>query len=348
MSMRDFRQIRNTILILTVCVFLFQAANAQTSGQGNSPTTSVTQQSAATEADQLNAQVVKLYNAGKFDEALPLAVRVLAIREKELGADSKPVAVALTNLGAIYYSQAKFGKSEEAYQRALTIYEKLREGDSANSARILDSLALLNYKRDNPSKTEELYLRALAIREKLFGNESAEFAGDLYNLALFYNAISNYEKAEQYFQRLMEIKEKLPESARRIYADLKSRYSCVLRKDGKPYEAKRVEGEDSAGAPDEEAKAKQVNGGIIKGKAISLPRPEYPSAARNAHVSGTVAVQVTIDETGKVIFACALSGHPLLQPAAESAAMRARFTPTWLEGAPVKVTGVVTYNFVGQ
>jgi tetratricopeptide (TPR) repeat protein len=347
--MRDFRQIRITTLILILCACLSQLASAQTSGQLNSPTsTSTTGQSALAEADKLNAQVVKLYGAGKFDEALPLAERVLAIREKELGIDSKPVAVALTNLGAIYFSQAKYGKSEEAYQRALTIYEKLQEGDSDNSARILDSLALLYYKRENPAKTEELYLRALAIREKLFGNESAEFAGELYSLALFYSATENYKKAEQYFQRLTEINEKLPESARRAYAALKFRYACVLRKEGKPDEAKRVEIGDSEDARAGEDKVKPVRGGVINGRAISLPKPAYPSTARGAHVSGTVAVQVMIDETGKVIFACAISGHPLLQPASEYAAMSARFTPTSLEGKPVKVTGVIVYNFVAQ
>lgn len=349
MSMRSFHQMRIIILVLTICASLFQAARAQTSDQRNSSTpASATQQSEITEADRLNAQVVKLYGAGKFDEARPIAERVLEIREKELGAESKAVADALTNLGAIYFSEAKYEKAEEAYQRTLTIYEKLQEGDSANSARILDSLALIYYKRENPSKTEELYLRALAIREKLFGNESAEFASDLYNLALFYNAIRNYVKAEQYFQRLMEIKEKLPENARRAYADLKFRYACALNKDGKPDEAKRVAMGDSEGASAGEDKARIVHGGIINGRAISLPKPEYPSTARNAHVSGTVAVQITIDETGKVVFACAVSGHPLLQPAAEHAAMSARFTPTLLEGAPVKVTGIVTYNFVAQ
>jgi protein TonB len=58
-----------------------------------------------------------------------------------------------------------------------------------------------------------------------------------------------------------------------------------------------------------------------------------------------VSVQVTIDEEGNVISATALSGHPLLQAAAVAAARAARFAPTLLDGQPVKVTGVITYNF---
>ncbi|HZE63559.1 MAG TPA: TonB family protein [Pyrinomonadaceae bacterium] len=91
-----------------------------------------------------------------------------------------------------------------------------------------------------------------------------------------------------------------------------------------------------------------ISGGVLNGKAISLPKPAYPAIARTAHASGTVVVQVTIDENGNVISAHAVSGHPLLQGVAVAAARGARFSPTKLSGQPVKVTGVITYNFVAQ
>ena len=91
-----------------------------------------------------------------------------------------------------------------------------------------------------------------------------------------------------------------------------------------------------------------ISGGVLNGKAISLPKPAYPAIARQAHASGTVVVQVVIDENGSVISARAVSGHPLLQAVAVGAARGARFSPTKLSGQPVKVTGVITYNFVAQ
>jgi protein TonB len=91
-----------------------------------------------------------------------------------------------------------------------------------------------------------------------------------------------------------------------------------------------------------------ISGGVLNGKAISLPKPAYPAIARTAHASGTVVVQVTIDENGNVVSAHAVSGHPLLQGVAVAAARSARFSPTKLSGQPVKVTGVITYNFVAQ
>lgn len=91
-----------------------------------------------------------------------------------------------------------------------------------------------------------------------------------------------------------------------------------------------------------------ISGGVLNGKAISLPKPPYPAIARAAHAAGTVVVQVLIDENGNVVSAHAVNGHPLLQAVAVAAARQARFSPTKLSGQPVKVTGVIQYNFVAQ
>ena len=87
---------------------------------------------------------------------------------------------------------------------------------------------------------------------------------------------------------------------------------------------------------------------MLNGKAVHLVTPPYPAIARSAHASGSVTVQVLIDENGGVISAKAVSGHPLLQAAAVAAARSSRFTPTKLSGQPVKVNGVIIYNFVAQ
>jgi len=93
---------------------------------------------------------------------------------------------------------------------------------------------------------------------------------------------------------------------------------------------------------------KTISGGVLNGKAVSLPKPPYPAAAKAVNASGTVVVQVTVDEDGKVVSATAVSGHPLLRAAAVSAARSAKFSPTLLSGKPVKVSGVITYNFVAE
>ena len=88
--------------------------------------------------------------------------------------------------------------------------------------------------------------------------------------------------------------------------------------------------------------------GVLNGRALSLPKPEYPPIAKAARAQGTVSVKIIVDETGKVIAAQAESGHPLLLAAAVKAARQARFEIIRLEGKPVKVVGVINYHFKSE
>lgn len=90
---------------------------------------------------------------------------------------------------------------------------------------------------------------------------------------------------------------------------------------------------------------KPVSGGVLNGVAVSLPTPTYPDSARRMRISGTVSVEVVIDENGKVIAAQASNGPAALRDTAIQAALRARFSPTKLSGQPVKVSGIINYKF---
>jgi protein TonB len=85
---------------------------------------------------------------------------------------------------------------------------------------------------------------------------------------------------------------------------------------------------------------------ILNSKAVSKPVPLYPQIAKLAGVQGTVTVEILLDEQGRVISATAKDGPLMLREAARQAALLARFTPTQLNGEPVKVSGVISYNFM--
>jgi TonB family protein len=103
---------------------------------------------------------------------------------------------------------------------------------------------------------------------------------------------------------------------------------------------------DTPPPPDPPKPPKVVSKGVINGQATYLPKPVYSEIAKRIRIQGTVSVQVLVDLDGRVVSAKALNGSPFLIPEAQKAALQARFSPTLLSDQPVKVSGVITYNFV--
>jgi CHAT domain-containing protein/Tfp pilus assembly protein PilF len=169
----------------------------------------------ATEGDRalygalkLNTEFLRLYNAGKYDEARPLGERVLEIREKMLGASHSEVARSVNNLGRLYDLMGDYARSEPLYQRALTIREKVLGPEHPDVAASLNNLALLYSISGDYAKAEQFYQRALTIWEESLGAEHPEVAGTLINIAILYYDRGDYRKAEPLFQRAQAICEK--------------------------------------------------------------------------------------------------------------------------------------------
>jgi len=88
-----------------------------------------------------------------------------------------------------------------------------------------------------------------------------------------------------------------------------------------------------------------VSEGVLRGIALNRFTPPYPEIAKKAGIQGQVQVQVLISEDGRVIDATIINGNPLLRNTARDAARRWVFTPTKLSGVPVKVQGILTFDF---
>ncbi len=89
-----------------------------------------------------------------------------------------------------------------------------------------------------------------------------------------------------------------------------------------------------------------ISGGVLNAGRLNQVKPDYPARAKAAGAAGQVVVRIVIDETGKVVWVRAVSGHPLLREPAEEAAWQTKFHVTKLSGRPVTVSGVLRYDFV--
>ena len=90
---------------------------------------------------------------------------------------------------------------------------------------------------------------------------------------------------------------------------------------------------------------------VRPGGDIRIPRkihhvaPVYPAIAQQARVDGTVIIEATIGNDGRVKDARILRSKLLLDQAAIDAVIQWRFTPTLLNGVPVPVLMTVTVTF---
>ncbi|HEY0378556.1 MAG TPA: TonB family protein [Pyrinomonadaceae bacterium] len=116
----------------------------------------------------------------------------------------------------------------------------------------------------------------------------------------------------------------------------------------------RITDADDGGEIDDATKQKptttpltksEIRGASLNSRALELPKPVYPEAAKRAGIHGTVKVSVTVDEHGNVSEAEATEGPKELREAAVEAARRARFDPPRVHGAAIKIDGVLTYEF---
>ncbi len=80
--------------------------------------------------------------------------------------------------------------------------------------------------------------------------------------------------------------------------------------------------------------------------AISLPKPNFPTFAREHKISGTVDVEIIFDEQGFVIYARAINGKKIFHKSAEKAACASKFAPIRYCDKPVKQLRIIRYNFI--
>ncbi|HXG68593.1 MAG TPA: tetratricopeptide repeat protein [Blastocatellia bacterium] len=106
-----------------------------------------------------------------------------------------------------------------------------------------------------------------------------------------------------------------------------------------------AQAQDNKESPISPPKVIRKSTGVLQNEAIKRVEPAYPPLALAAKISGSVTVEITVDEEGNVISARAVSGHPLLKDSAIEASRKWKFKPMKLSGTPVKVIGNIVFNF---
>ena len=217
------------------------------------------------DANNLDKKAEELHEHGKYNEALPLYERVLAMREKNLGPQHKLTAIALTNLASNYSAMADFGRARELFERALAIFEKILGPQHPDTALCLTQVASSCTHTDDSAKAMELFERALAIREKALGTQHRQTISSLMDLALLNVDMGFHLKGRELFERILTIKEKALGPQHPDVANALDMLAAACRAMG------------------DNASAVELNERVlaIKEKALGLQHPETANALAN-------------------------------------------------------------------
>lgn len=305
---------------------------------------------------KINQQVIAKYQDGKYKDALRTAEQALAMSIEIFGAEHNETATSYSNLGEIYRAKKDYDEAIESFEKALTIYQKNPSANEKKIAGVLKSLGTVLAFDGKKEKAVETLLKSLANAEKVYGNESKEILPYLTIVSEMYVIAKEYDKANDFFiRRYLTSLKVFGEDSDELQIITDQRYCLLLQVDDTKasderekvfYDAiSKAKGDKKSPITDNAGIA--IDGGVVNGKAVSLPKPEYPPSARASRAGGAIPVKVSIDEQGNVTSAKALcDGHPALKQSSEDAARKAKFAPTTLSGVPVKVTGIILYKFV--
>lgn len=223
---------------------------------------SIKAQQPQTDPAALNQQIASLYQAGKFDDAIPLAERVAAI-EKAKSPNTETYAMALTNLALLHKERMRrlqrqnesntmavrqsvapkiekdADKAETNFREALDVYVRRNEGERLAAATVRNELGWLlnNYlaphrhgqARPRIDEAEKLFTEALAIQEKNTGADSDIVLSSVVNFGNFYMRWNNYEKALPFYERYVAtVEKKYGPSARALVPALRGQLEVLV------------------------------------------------------------------------------------------------------------------------
>jgi CHAT domain-containing protein/tetratricopeptide (TPR) repeat protein len=159
------------------------------------------------EINRMGRRTAELYEAGRYEEAIPIAQRLLRALESREGSASINTATALNSLALLLEDANRLPQAEVHYRRVIAILDKAGGPKQPNYAPALGNLSALLYKMNRFTEAETLVRRALTIEERKYGPKHHNVAIRLNNLALILQSTFRAAEAEPIMRRALAIDE---------------------------------------------------------------------------------------------------------------------------------------------
>ena len=263
--------------------------------------------------------------------------------------DDFGAVVSIINLAELYTFRGKQSDAIPLYQKAVAIYEKVGQSQHQGLEKMLRRLVSAYYSKPDYKNVEATYIKLKDLNQKVYKQNNPALAQILLDLGAVYRRQKKFDEGEKVYREAISINDEILSKDEKEKREDLLDYRCFFyhkgfAKNNLSKAFKEFEEFQESRRPIVTT-LNLMNAGIVNGKALNLVKPPYPDTAKDLRASGFSIVSVTIDESGNVINAKAYCGFAEFVQVTESAARASKFSPTFLSGVAVKVTGEIVYNF---
>lgn len=303
-----------------------------------------TQVSSTDELESAKMSAELLYEKKDLEGSLKMAKRALEISLRVAEEVSLETATAYENVGIIERELKRYDDSARTLQLSVDIFRQLPNQPRPDLITALDLLGLSQSLANRTGEAEKNYLLAIDLTGVIYGNDSREMFRVLLNLANFYAMSKMFTKSDEIYFRVYGLAYKLFDNNSDDWTEIDrvDRYRICLG---------TSETREYFGIPDFMNLRKRALGdlpkypGIAAGLAVNLVYPKFPKGAR-PKPDGSAFVRVLIGEDGRVLKAEYICGPPSAEEVTVEAARKTVFPTTTVNGAPIKVKGILPYRYV--
>lgn len=179
------------LLLAAAMVFPGGQAWSQTPPSG----TSTPSEAEVEEAGRIAAEALRLFQAGRVADAVPLAERLLRSTEGWLGPDHPDTLSFAQFLGQLYNAQGRYAAAEPLYRRVLLGRERALGGSHAQTIASLDDLSRLYVAEGRHADAEPLSRRGLVASETTLGRDHLQTIGFRNQVCLISRALGRLSEA---------------------------------------------------------------------------------------------------------------------------------------------------------
>lgn len=164
---------------------------------------------AVTDAERttLYAQFRTLFDAGQFQEALPLAEQLVAATEEQYGPDDRALATPLANLGTTQLRLSLFSAAEASYKRALAVVRSNANATDRALLRPLQGLGVTYARTDQPGAAASTLKDAIDLSRNidgLYNLEQLDYVFALIDVYIAGNQLTEAEREHLFAFRIAE------------------------------------------------------------------------------------------------------------------------------------------------